>query len=174
MVHSIPHDKDKEPGLTDAINNNIALLLQEVQVAKDAGNFEKAIEIIEKIIEMTEKSGLPSFTYQIEKEIISMRGNIEFSRLIPIYKRQLDYYREQNNLTQQIDTLHSLSAITSNIGDNEQALEYILEGEAILSTNKEIFSTFNSSEIGKSYYEMQFEEFQRVREYLEDILADRS
>ena len=68
LVYSIPHDKDEEPELTDAIDNTIALLLKEVQVAKDADNFEKAIEIIEKIIALTEKSGLPSFTYQIETD----------------------------------------------------------------------------------------------------------
>ena len=68
LVHSTPYDKDEEPELTDTLDNTIALLLEEAQVAKDAGNCEKAIEIIEKIIALTEKSGLPSFTYQIETD----------------------------------------------------------------------------------------------------------
>jgi tetratricopeptide (TPR) repeat protein len=149
-------------------------LMRRALAAKFNGEFDKALNLMDQAITISEKAGLDPYQCNIQKELllIDASPNKDLSGLISPSLNALELYERQQNIVKQIDTLINIAGLFAQMGKDQQALNYIDKVETLLSSSTpEMISQYLPKGLllsGKMFINLRKNEVKRIRFFIEN------
>jgi tetratricopeptide (TPR) repeat protein len=174
------HVISRSGGKTKMWDSSGALqLVMQANFARQAGDFAKSLELINRAIRLAEDANAKEYVLQwkIQRALMSMKGPDDVNDIEIVLRESLEFHTQQKNTLKELEVLINLAGLMSNAKNKAMALAYLDRAEKLLSslTPEEIDHIANiragSAIPTETFLSLQNAELKKIRQVASTLMG---